>query len=94
MGRRVLFLLCAFIPSLNSIVEAQTEAATGVMTGVVTDASGTILQGVAIEIRHLETGSPRRAVSNDQGYFRAALLSGPECEKWIGESIPAFSWSA
>jgi hypothetical protein len=44
------------------------------MTGVVTDASGAILQGVSIEIRHVDTGLVRRVISNDQGYYRAALL--------------------
>jgi hypothetical protein len=60
--------------SLFSILRAQTEATTGVLTGAVTDSSGAVLQGVAIEILHTDTGLVRRVVSNEQGYYRAALL--------------------
>jgi hypothetical protein len=74
VSRRIVLLLCACILGLTSRIYGQTEAATGVLTGVVTDSSGAVLPHVAIEIHNLDTGLRRSMSTNDQGYYRAALL--------------------
>lgn len=53
---------------------AQTEAATGVLTGVVADSSGAVMPNVAVEVRHHETGFLRHLQSAGDGGYRAALL--------------------
>lgn len=52
---------------------AQT-AATGNIDGVVTDATGAVLPGVAVVVRNTETNVTREAVTDEGGRYRAAAL--------------------
>ncbi len=53
-------------------LEAQLTTAT--LSGTVTDASGGVIPGVSISVLHVETGSVRTAVSDDEGRYRVPLL--------------------
>lgn len=55
-------------------VLAQTEAATGVMTGTVRDSSAGVLPGVAVQVKNVETGLTREFVTDENGRYRALLL--------------------
>jgi hypothetical protein len=53
---------------------AQTEAATAVIAGTVTDQDGAIITEANITIEHTEKGINRSTLTNEQGIYRAALL--------------------
>ncbi len=56
----------------TSPLEAQLTTAT--LSGTVTDTSGGIIPGASISVLHVETGSVRSAVSDDEGRYRVPLL--------------------
>ena len=56
----------------TSTLEAQLTTAT--LSGTVTDASGGVIPGASISVLHVETGSLRSAVSDDEGRYRVPLL--------------------
>jgi len=58
--------------------DAQTQANTGQIEGIVTDASGGVLPGAVVVIRHAETNQTRELVTDARGFYRAPLLQiGP-----------------
>ena len=65
------------IGGLGISVHAQT---TGTISGVVTDASGAIVAGAKIDVKNIETGALRTAVSDAQGRYTAAELQIGEYE--------------
>ncbi|PYS45756.1 MAG: hypothetical protein DMG13_31410, partial [Acidobacteria bacterium] len=54
------------------LVFAQTSTAT--ILGVVKDASGALVPGVSITVKHTETGLTRAAISGESGDYNVALL--------------------
>ena len=56
----------------TSTLEAQLTTAT--LSGTVTDASGGVIPGVSVSVLHVETGSLRSTVSDDEGRYRVPLL--------------------
>ncbi|MCH7802891.1 MAG: carboxypeptidase regulatory-like domain-containing protein [Acidobacteria bacterium] len=56
----------------TSTPEAQLTTAT--LSGTVTDASGGVIPGASISVLHVETGSVRSTVSDDEGRYRVPLL--------------------
>jgi hypothetical protein len=56
----------------TSTLEAQLTTAT--LSGTVTDASGGVIPGASVSVLHVETGSVRSTVSDDEGRYRVPLL--------------------
>jgi hypothetical protein len=53
---------------------AQTQATTGVITGVITDETGAVLPGVTITLRNTATNFEQMVMTDREGRFRAPLL--------------------
>src|SRR5918993_1793965 len=68
-----LAVLALAVAALSAPAYAQT-AATGNIEGVVTDATGAVLPGVAVIVRNIETNVIREAVTDEGGRYRAAAL--------------------
>jgi hypothetical protein len=68
MRRRISALLVAFL-GLASPVIAQIQITTGVIQGTVTDATGAVLPGVAVEVRNVDTNSLETRVTDANGRF-------------------------
>src|SRR5687768_8416876 len=65
------------------------QISTGVLAGVITDASGRVVAAASIRIVHVATGIERRVTAGDDGaYGQAALPSG---EYRVFASAPGFA---
>lgn len=53
---------------------ANAQTITGTVTGIVKDASGAVLPGATINMKHLQTDRQETAVSDAQGRFTSAPL--------------------
>jgi len=82
-----LFLTAAL--TTPGVLLAQTEAATGVITGIVTDPDGAALTPAVISLENIDTGLRRSVVTNDQGMYRAALL--PLGDYAVRAEFPGFA---
>src|SRR6185436_15092959 len=69
----VLSVLCALF-TFPLTIYAQSEAAGGSIEGIVKDASGAVLPGVAIEVKNSDTGFTRSLITNEVGRYTASLL--------------------
>ena len=72
IGRRTLLaflLLAVWVPALFG----QT-AATGALTGTVTDAQGAVIRGATVTATNTDTNQARRATTNENGTYRFNLL--------------------
>src|SRR5688572_17840215 len=58
------FVLCA----VSALALAQVTTTTGI-TGTITDGTGAVLPGVEVTATDQDTGTVRRAISNDAGYY-------------------------
>src|SRR4029079_4379601 len=70
----------AFLAALLSLALvpaafAQSQAANGSIEGTVTDPSAAVLPGVTVTITNVDTGAMRVLVTNENGIYRAPLLS-------------------
>lgn len=65
-------ILLAFVLGAAPAVRAQ--AATGVISGTITDAQSGILPGVTITVVNAESGVERATVSDEEGRYRVAGL--------------------
>src|SRR3954469_23242267 len=63
-------LVLAWVPA----VLAQSQATTGVISGIVTDESGGVLPGATVTLRNTETNFEKVVVTGADGSFRAVLL--------------------
>src|ERR1043166_2214194 len=79
---RVLILLVGIVLAAH----AQTVGAG--MQGTVLDPSGAAVVGAAVDILHVETGDPRRLVTNSAGHWEDPVLSPGDYE--IKVSAPGF----
>ncbi|MFN0100605.1 MAG: carboxypeptidase regulatory-like domain-containing protein [Bryobacteraceae bacterium] len=80
------FLACF---ALAASIQAQTTM--GVITGLVSDATGSIIAGAAVEARNLDTGTTAQTVSSSTGNY--VLLSLPIGSYEISVSVAGFkSW--
>src|SRR5881296_4429181 len=68
------------------LVFAQTSTAT--ILGVVRDASGALVPGVSITVKHTESGQTRTVVSGERGTYTAPLLPVGAYE--ITTTMPGF----
>src|SRR3989454_7595910 len=70
----------------TSLAFAQTATAT--IVGVVKDATGALIPGVSITIKHTDTGQTRTAISSETGDYIVQLLPVGEYE--ITTAMPSF----
>jgi hypothetical protein len=73
----MLRILSAFILSLaiGSSALAQSTAINGTIEGTVRDGQGALLPGVTVTVTNVDTGEQRVVVTNENGLYRAPLLS-------------------
>src|SRR5256886_328702 len=96
MVRRMGVSLRVFEPVLTAIVVlialqpclAFAQTATATIVGVVKDASGALIPGVSITVKHTDTGQTRTAISSDSGGYKVALLPVGAYE--ITTTMPGF----
>ncbi|MBV8517805.1 MAG: TonB-dependent receptor [Acidobacteria bacterium] len=69
--RSVLALVLAFLPL---VLFAQSQATTGVIEGVVTDASGGVLPGVTVVLHDVATNYEQTIQTDSAGRYRGVLL--------------------
>ena len=74
MRIRHLLLTLLMMLTLVGSAAAQTQITTGVIEGVVVDASDAVLPGVDVEVRNVETNLTRTLVSDREGRFVALQL--------------------
>jgi hypothetical protein len=74
MRTRFLLMACAAWLALTPAATAQTQITTAVIEGLVTDASGGVLPGVDVEVRHVDTNFTRSLVTDQNGRFVALQL--------------------
>lgn len=65
-----LVITCAF----GVAAAAVAQETTGTITGRATDQSGAVLPGVAVSVKHVETGRTQEFVTNDAGQYTAPQL--------------------
>lgn len=74
--------------ALTAPAFAQSQAINGTIEGTVTDQSGGVLPGVTVTLRNVGTGDERAVITNENGLYRAPLLSlGPYR---ISAELPGF----
>ncbi|HYE88128.1 MAG TPA: carboxypeptidase-like regulatory domain-containing protein, partial [Vicinamibacterales bacterium] len=73
----MLRILTALILSLTigSAAFAQSTAINGTIEGTIKDEQGSVLPGVTVTVSNIDTGVTRSVVTNDNGLYRAPLLS-------------------
>ena len=64
------------------------QSATATISGVVRDATGALIPGVSINVKHVDTGQTRAAVSNESGGYNMPLLPVGPYE--VSTSMPGF----
>src|SRR5947209_3246296 len=69
---RFVTAIVVFIALETCLVFAQTSTAT--IVGVVRDASGALVPGVSITVKHTDTGLSRTAISSESGGYNVPLL--------------------
>src|SRR5947208_2250963 len=87
---RTLLLSAALVlVTLASSAIAQTQITTGVIQGVVTDATGAVMPGVTVEARNLETNLSRTVVTGTDGRF--VLLQLPSGTYTVTYTLSGFA---
>ncbi len=76
MARRALFGMFLLIAALSvpAGAFAQSQATTGIIRGIITDATGQPVAAAQVDIVHEETGLRRSTTTNQSGIFVATLL--------------------
>ena len=86
MFRRVLMtaavLALALALCLSAATSAMAQTTNGVISGIVSDAQGGVLPGVAVTGRNVDTGATRTIVTEADGRFRLAGLNPGRYELW------------
>ncbi|MBI1745634.1 MAG: TonB-dependent receptor [Acidobacteria bacterium] len=80
-------LILAMVGSIPAL--AQSQASTAVIEGTIADQTGGILPGAAVVIKNVRTGLTRSLVSDEKGYYSAALLPVGAYE--VNAAMPGFA---
>jgi outer membrane receptor for ferrienterochelin and colicin len=67
-------LAAALLLALPATLQAQAQATTGVIRGIVSDSIGQPLSGARVTLRNVETNAERVLITNDRGVFVGTLL--------------------
>ena len=84
-GRRYWLLIPAFLIGFASVAFGQL-AGSATITGTITDASGAVVPGAAVDIRNTDTGIERKTETNDAGIYNAAFLQPGHYEVRAGKT--------
>src|ERR1700723_1643308 len=77
--RRVCFVMfCLFFLPIFSPVSLAQTAATGALSGTVTDPSGAVVPNVAVALTNIGTGQVRTDTTGGDGSYRIGLLAPGE----------------
>src|SRR3989441_7573117 len=82
--RRLLVIVCLFLSASKAF--AQTDR--GTLTGTVSDTTGAVIPGVAIEARNVQTGAAYQAGSSETGNYTLAQLPAGTYE--LSAMLPGF----
>src|SRR3989475_11035841 len=82
--RRLLVIVCLLLSALAAF--AQTDR--GTLTGTVSDTTGAVIPGVAIEARNVQTGAAYQAGSSETGNYTLAQLPAGTYE--LSALLPGF----
>ena len=82
--KKVQTVLCLFVFSVAAF--AQTDR--GTLTGTVSDPSGAVIPGVAIEAKNIQTGATYQAGSSETGNYTLAQLPAGTYE--LSATLPGF----
>jgi hypothetical protein len=74
MKRLITLALFTFVLLGGAARPTSAQETTGTIQGVVTDQTGAVLPGVAVVVRHVQTGRTNEFVSNEAGRYLAASL--------------------
>src|SRR5438046_2605267 len=80
------FLIAVFICVSATVAFAQTDR--GTITGTVSDTTGAVIPGVAIEAKNVQTGAVYQAGSSETGNFTLAQLPAGTYE--LSAALPGF----
>src|SRR5437870_1394893 len=69
---RLSLTLLAVLAASAALLSAQTVGAS--LQGTVTDPSGAPVAAASVEVRHVETGTPRALVTDEGGRWREPVL--------------------
>lgn len=75
-----LFLAAALSGASSTILLAQASAGTGSISGVVTDPSGSVMPGVEVTVRNVDTNMVRMVQSNEAGRYEVVALQPGQYE--------------
>src|SRR5437762_12459863 len=81
---KTLSVICVFVFSLTAF--GQTDR--GTITGTVSDATGAVIPGVAIEAKNVSTGAVYQAGSSETGNFTLPQLPAGTYE--LSATLPGF----
>ena len=82
--RRLLVIVCLFLSASKAF--AQTDR--GTLTGTVSDTTGAVIPGVAIEAKNVQTGAAYQAGSSETGNYTLAQLPAGTYE--LSALLPGF----
>lgn len=68
------FVLLFVLAAATGFAHAQTQITTGTIQGTVTDPSGAVVPGAAVEVKNLDTNQTRGLTTDSDGRFVALLL--------------------
>ena len=87
--RTLLLTVLLVCTTLISSAFAQSQITTGVIQGVVTDATGATVPGVTVEARNLSTNQSRTVVTESDGRF--VFLQLPSATYRVTYTLPGFT---
>ncbi|MBV9507770.1 MAG: carboxypeptidase regulatory-like domain-containing protein, partial [Acidobacteriia bacterium] len=88
LARPVKFVVCGLLLSGVLEMRLSAQAQNAAVSGIVTDATGAVLAGAAVEVRNVGTGVSVSLMSDEQGRYRAPDLQIGDYE--IQASRPGF----
>jgi len=79
----------AILCGLATLAWPQASATTGQIEGLVSDPTGAVVAGVAVQARNVETGFERHATTDETGLYRLVLLPLGRYELFAEEAVEA-----
>jgi hypothetical protein len=84
-----LFFVGLLVLALSAVVFGQSQASTGQISGVITDANGAVVANASVKAKNKETGLERSVTSSDDGLYTIVLL--PTGTYTITAEAPSFA---
>src|ERR1044071_8555962 len=69
-----LFFAGLLVLALSAVAFGQSQASTGQISGVITDANGAVVANASVKAKNKETGLERSVTSSDDGLYTIVLL--------------------